>query len=178
MGLFKSKDEKMAEALQESILENLNRTSNLVENFSLACADGVVSLSGVCDTPKTRKKAILFAEIAEGVIDVQSGDLTVVETASAESPTQAAEAASETEIPAPAAEADAVSEARTVPGPATPNVESRFYTIKSGDSLSKIAKEFYGDANKYMLIFEANKGLLKDPNKIYPGQEIRIPPLK
>ncbi|MEN8152783.1 MAG: peptidoglycan-binding protein LysM [Acidobacteriota bacterium] len=55
--------------------------------------------------------------------------------------------------------------------------DSKFYTVKSGDSLSKIAKEFYGNAMKYMAIFEANKPMLKDPNKIYPGQVLRIPDL-
>ena len=53
--------------------------------------------------------------------------------------------------------------------------ESQFYDVKSGDSLSKIAKQFYGDANKYNLIFEANKPMLKDPDEIYPGQKLRIP---
>jgi nucleoid-associated protein YgaU len=52
---------------------------------------------------------------------------------------------------------------------------SAFYTVKSGDSLSKIAKAEYGDANAYMKIFEANKPMLADPNKIYPGQQLRIP---
>ena len=47
----------------------------------------------------------------------------------------------------------------------------------SGDNLSKIAKEFYGDANKYPLIFEANKPMLTHPDKIYPGQLLRIPPV-
>ena len=47
----------------------------------------------------------------------------------------------------------------------------------SGDTLSKIAKKYYGDANKYPVIFEANKPMLKDPDKIYPGQVLRIPPL-
>ena len=50
-----------------------------------------------------------------------------------------------------------------------------FYEVKSGDSLSKIAKAVYGDANLYMKIFEANKPMLSDPNKIYPGQQLRIP---
>jgi nucleoid-associated protein YgaU len=53
---------------------------------------------------------------------------------------------------------------------------STFYEVKSGDSLSKIAKTAYGDANAYMKIFEANKPMLSDPNKIYPGQQLRIPP--
>jgi nucleoid-associated protein YgaU len=54
--------------------------------------------------------------------------------------------------------------------------EARFYTVKAGDNLSKIAKAEYGDANKYTVIFEANKPMLKDPDKIYPGQVLRIPP--
>jgi nucleoid-associated protein YgaU len=53
---------------------------------------------------------------------------------------------------------------------------STFYEVKSGDSLSKIAKAVYGDANAYMKIFEANRPMLADPNKIYPGQQLRIPP--
>ena len=53
-----------------------------------------------------------------------------------------------------------------------------FYTVVSGDSLSKIAKAHYGDAMKYPVIFEANKPMLEHPDKIYPGQVLRIPPVK
>ena len=63
------------------------------------------------------------------------------------------------------------------------NVESgssstatKIHEVKSGDSLSKIAKREYGNANDWNRIFEANKDILKDPNKIYPGQKLRIPP--
>lgn len=59
-----------------------------------------------------------------------------------------------------------------------PEPEAKFYEVKKGDSLSKIAKEFYGDAMKYPVIFEANKPMLKDPNLIYPGQMLRIPPVE
>jgi nucleoid-associated protein YgaU len=59
----------------------------------------------------------------------------------------------------------------------TKEPEGKFYTVKSGDNLSKISKSMYGDANKYQAIFEANKPMLKDPGKIYPGQVLRIPPL-
>ena len=55
--------------------------------------------------------------------------------------------------------------------------EGKFYTVKSGDNLSKISKAMYGDANRYNVIFEANKPMLKDPDKIYPGQVLRIPPV-
>lgn len=53
--------------------------------------------------------------------------------------------------------------------------KTRFHTVKSGDTLSGISKKFYGDANKYMRIFEANKPMLADPDRIYPGQVLRIP---
>ena len=66
-----------------------------------------------------------------------------------------------------------VNDMLTVAAAAEP--ESKYHTVKSGDTLSKIAKEAYGDANAYMKIFEANKPMLKDPNKIYPGQMLRIP---
>ncbi|HVG08775.1 MAG TPA: peptidoglycan-binding protein LysM [Thermoanaerobaculia bacterium] len=53
--------------------------------------------------------------------------------------------------------------------------EAQFYEVKSGDTLSKIAKQFYGDSNKYNQIFEANRPMLKDADEIYPGQRLRIP---
>ena len=60
---------------------------------------------------------------------------------------------------------------------ATPAPDSRYHTVVSGDWLSKIAQTYYGDANKYNVIFEANKPMLSDPDKIYPGQLLRIPNL-
>ena len=59
----------------------------------------------------------------------------------------------------------------------TPEPEAQWHTVVSGDNLSKIAKKFYGDANKYPVIFEANKPMLTHPDKIYPGQMLRIPPV-
>lgn len=54
--------------------------------------------------------------------------------------------------------------------------EAVFYTVVRGDTLSRIAKEHYGNANKYPQIFEANRPMLSHPDKIYPGQVLRIPP--
>lgn len=54
--------------------------------------------------------------------------------------------------------------------------EATYYTVVAGDTLSKISKANYGDPNKYMKIFEANKPMLSNPDKIYPGQVLRIPP--
>ncbi len=59
----------------------------------------------------------------------------------------------------------------------SPEPESQWHTVVSGDTLSKIAKNAYGDAMKYPVIFEANKPMLSHPDKIYPGQMLRIPPL-
>ena len=59
---------------------------------------------------------------------------------------------------------------------ATPEDEAQYYTVVKGDTLSKIAKEYYGNANAYPKIFEANKPMLSHPDKIYPGQTLRIPP--
>jgi nucleoid-associated protein YgaU len=60
---------------------------------------------------------------------------------------------------------------------ATPAAEAQYHDVVRGDTLSAIAKKFYGDANKYPAIFEANKPMLSHPDKIYPGQKLRIPPL-
>ncbi len=59
----------------------------------------------------------------------------------------------------------------------TPEPEAVFHTVVSGDTLGGIAKKHYGKAGKYPVIFEANKPMLSDPNKIYPGQVLRIPPI-
>jgi len=66
---------------------------------------------------------------------------------------------------------------KNTPVATPPPPEKQFYTVKKGDYLSKIAKQVYGNANKYNVIFEANKPMLKDPNLIYPGQVLVIPPL-
>jgi nucleoid-associated protein YgaU len=57
-----------------------------------------------------------------------------------------------------------------------PEPEVEYYTIVSGDTLSKIAKAHYGDAMDYPKLFEANREVISDPDLIYPGQKIRIPP--
>ena len=61
------------------------------------------------------------------------------------------------------------------PQPTGTNGSGRTYVVVKGDSLSKIAKREYGDANKWRAIYEANKDLIKDPDLIYPGQELKVP---
>jgi len=72
------------------------------------------------------------------------------------------------DIEAPAAAAAAAAAASSTPA-------ARTYTVQPGDSLSKISKQFYGDANKYMKIFEANKDKLSDPDKVRAGMDLVIP---
>lgn len=71
-----------------------------------------------------------------------------------------------------------ISEPKTVVSPTLVNIEK--YTVQKGDTLQEIAKEFYGTTKKWTKIYEANKDILKGPDKVYPGQVINIPlePLK
>jgi nucleoid-associated protein YgaU len=69
---------------------------------------------------------------------------------------------------------DKVDDHLTVP---TPTPVSQFHTVASGDNLWKIADKYYGNGAKNDVIFEANKPMLKSPDKIYPGQVLRIPAL-
>lgn len=69
----------------------------------------------------------------------------------------------------------------TIPGEQPPTVQNplasaqRDYVVQSGDSLSKIARQFYGNANEWQKIYQANKDAIKNPDLIYPGQKIIIP---
>ncbi len=70
---------------------------------------------------------------------------------------------------------DVVADIQVTGGPAASTGASRTYTVKSGDTLSQIAKDHLGSAGAYMKIFEANKDQLTDPDKIKPGQVLKIP---
>jgi len=59
--------------------------------------------------------------------------------------------------------------------PAADNPYTQIHVVQSGDTLSKIAQKYYGDASLYTQIFQANRDVLSDPNKISPGQKLRIP---
>jgi len=211
MGLFKSRDEKKSEEIYKIIMDTLKNRGNQVYDLKVEFQEGVVTLSGVCDSEATRKKAILCAELAEGVKKVNSDPLLLSEAA-VQAQAQAAPPAPPAAPPVQTTPTAPVSKSPLEPGfspaeaeaaelkpslepqpspqapetaarsaqpsePVQPQAEMQTYTIKSGDTLSKIAKQFYGQANKYMVIFEANRDVIKDPDRIYPGQTIRIPPL-
>lgn len=151
---------KPGEARRESAIEK-HLAKYGISGVSVEVDGDKATLTGtVTDTP-TREKAVLIAGNIEGIGNVEDR-LHVTNPAPA--PTQA-----------PTAGASAPVTATPAPG-AADQWTSRTYTVKSGDTLSKISKEMYGDANKYHQIFEANKPMLSDPDKIYPGQVLRVPP--
>lgn len=79
-------------------------------------------------------------------------------------------------VAAKPAHADAPKQAEAAPqSSAAPSAEPVFHTVKKGETLSEIAQHYLGSANKYREIFEANRPMLSDPDKIYPGQTLRIP---
>lgn len=115
--------------------------------------DGVVTLTGMANSAQAKEKAILLAGNVKGVEKVIADGLT-----------------------APAAPPPAAEPATTVvPASEIPAPEAQYYVIQSGDTLGGIAKEFLGSGSRYPEIFEANREVIQDPNKIYPGQKIRIP---
>ena len=70
---------------------------------------------------------------------------------------------------------DIVADIQVTGGPAAAGTAGKTYTVKAGDTLSHIAKEHLGNAGAYMKIFELNKDQLSDPDKIKPGQVLRLP---
>jgi len=125
--------------------------------------DKKIALIGKVESLGDKEKLIVAAGNVDGVEQVD--DRLRVEPTAAEAPEAAA--------PADPPPADDVENAPEPPEEETPS--SQFYTVESGDTLGAISKRFYGSAGKYMKIFEANQPMLKDPNKIYPGQVLLIP---
>jgi len=123
----------------------------------------MVSLVGKVDSLEDKEKLIVAAGNISGVEKVDDR----LKLVAAGSGTQAPEVS----VNLPPAE--------DIDDPTEPSAEespnSQFYTVQSGDTLGAIAKRVYGDAGKYPVIFEANRPMLTDPDKIYPGQVLRIP---
>lgn len=151
-------DANAAESIQKHIEDNNPGVKDLDVQFD----DGVVTLCAECESAIALQKMILMAGNVKGVEDVRVGEISIVPPAPA-----ATEEAAEiiAEAPVAASEIGEVLEQA--------NVE--YYIIKSGDSLSKIAKKYYGNAMEYPRLFEANREVIEDPDLIYPGQKIRIP---
>ena len=130
--------------------------------------------SGWVDDKPTKEKVILAVGNVEGVDKV--ADRIVVGAPPVFKKAEVVAPVSAEAVPAEALPTVALpSEAELA---AQEEWASKTYVVEKGDTLSKIAKEVYGNANKYPAIFEANKPMLSHPDKIYPGQVLRIPPLE
>ncbi len=138
----------------------------------------VLVVSGWVNDSSTKEKVILAVGNVEGVDKVE--DRLVVGSPPSFAPAVATPAPTATKTAAPVVEAEApipVEQLPTREEAAKHEWTSRTHVVEKGDTLSKIAKAVYGNANKYMAIFKANQPMLSDPDKIYPGQTLRIPPL-
>jgi len=122
------------------------------------------------DAPARIKEALAADNPGIDNLDVTYADGKVVLTGEAAS----AEAMEKAVLIAGNVEGVSDVDASAVDSPA-PAADVMYYTVESGDSLSKIAKRFLGDAMAYPAIFEANREVIKDADLIYPGQKIRIP---
>ena len=140
------------EAIKNEIEESLG--SEAIAGLVVEVNDGIVTLAGVATDNATREKAILIAGNVEDVEAVNADQLVSQEMIAAANEEQGADV-------------DVAEVAQAS--------EPTFYTIQEGDSLWKIAQETLGDGNKYEVIVEANLEVIKDADKIYPGQTIRIP---
>ncbi|MDR3416290.1 MAG: peptidoglycan-binding protein LysM [Nevskia sp.] len=164
MGLFsfvKAVGEKLAGGQPlsvESLIEHIKALNLKIDKLFVSWDGSTCILFGEVPDQAEKEKAILAVGNLDGVHQVVD-KLKVVEGAAAAGTTVAAAAP------------EVVDPAKEPPG----QTEAQFYTVKSGDTLSKIAKEHYGDANKYPAVFEANKPMLKSPDRIFPGQVLRIP---
>ncbi len=131
----------------DAIREKLNKElGSAIDGLGVMYNDGRVELHGTARSNAVREKAALIAGNVKGVRYVDDDNLKVAGQKAA-APGTAPAAAPKTE----------------------------YYTIESGDTLSKIADRFYGDPQKYQELFEANREVIQDPDKIYPGQKIRVP---
>lgn len=124
-------------------------------------AEKKVSLIGRAQSLEDKEKAIVAAGNIKGVESVEDRLRVVADGNDAAAPTAAP----------PATDDDQSAELNAADEPS-----ARFYTVVAGDTLSAIAKREYGSANAYPRIFEANRPTLSHPDKIYPGQVLRIPP--
>jgi len=128
-------------------------------------ADGTITVQGTICQESERKKITELLQAMEG-IDKVKDRMTVAAVATGEGPESRPQAEPRSKPQQPQPETPAGE-------PGGGDVVT--YTVQSGDTLWSIAKKHYGEGSKYMEIFEANKGLLKDPDHIYPGQELKIP---
>jgi len=132
----------------EKIKQDIEANNPGIENLSVEMPEeDICVLGGSCEAAEAKEKAILMAGNMKGVKSVVANDIIITASATQEQADSAFEAASQTQ----------------------------YYIIESGDTLWGIAAKFLGNGSKYPEIFEANREVIEDPDKIFVGQKIRIP---
>jgi nucleoid-associated protein YgaU len=170
MGLFdfikelghKDKDADDAK-MQQELTSLVNKAGISVQNFQLKFEKGLATLSGVTNSQKDLELVRLIVGNHRAVQKVNDDGLRVAAYAPGQSVPQKPLVLAPDQ-PAAASPSHAATEAPAM-----------MVTVKKGDTLSKIAKEYLGNANLYQQVFEANRPMLKDPDEIFPGQVLRIP---
>ncbi len=147
-----------------SILKHIEANNPGVNPLHVEYDGGCVTLSGAADTVAAKEKCVLMAGNVRGVEKVVADDLRVARSKEPASVTAPADAGNAT-----------TPEVAATPAAPVVQPESRFYTIQKGDTLWKIAATALGKGARYPEIYEANREVILDPDKIYPGQKIRIP---
>ncbi|MBD3795555.1 MAG: LysM peptidoglycan-binding domain-containing protein [Epsilonproteobacteria bacterium] len=171
MGLFSFVADKGKKLLglgndEEAIKEEITKsfTSMPIENLAVKVEDSLVTLSGVARDQATKEKAILIAGNIDGVESVNADAVTLKPVVVAK--------------PVTPVTTTTTTATQAQPTPVTPVAKpSQFYTIAKGDTLWEIAAKFYGNGSKYKVLVQENLEVIKDENKIYVGQTIRIPAL-
>lgn len=141
----------------DAIIAKVQSLGLSVQNLGVTVADGIATVTGLAANRAEASKIVMAVGNNDGIQKVDNKmrvPLSTVQPAAASA------------APVASTDDDHADEDAVV-----------FYPVESGDTLSKIAKRLYGDANKYNMIFEANRPMLSHPDKIYPGQVLRVPPL-
>ncbi len=140
-------------AKADELIELIRSFELNIDSLYVAVEDDLATIAGYADSRATKEKAILIVGNVDGIAQVEDKIKVVLQDRSAGVEAEEVEPV-EIEVEEPV-----------------------FHTVASGESLSKIAKHYYGDYGKYMVIFEANTPMLESPDLIYPGQVLRIPSL-
>ncbi|MDH3647006.1 MAG: LysM peptidoglycan-binding domain-containing protein [Gammaproteobacteria bacterium] len=148
------------ESAAKKITEMIEAKNPGVKHLGVELDGGIATLRGHCESGEAHQALVKMVRGIEGVLDVDASDLSFDKTKPAEVSVAAAAAAV-------AGGGDR--------GQSGAEPKTEHYVVQSGDTLSKLAKKYYGDAMQYPKIFEANRDILSDPNKINVGQKLRIP---
>jgi len=135
-----------------------------IENLYVEVSDDVATIHGQTASIDDKEMAVLVAGNVEGIATIDDRIMIL-----SEAPAEPAGGESDS-----ADDSEGTDRSISVSEPVS---DTQFHTVVKGDTLSKIAKVYYGNALKYPVIFEANRPMLKHPDKIYPGQMLRVPAL-